>query len=174
MKTALEKRPEPSEYADYYDRYVSLVPDGDIVTILRKQMETSVTLLKVLPSELGDHTYAPGKWTLKEVLGHVVDIEWVFTYRALCFARDSATSLPGVDQDALVRHANFSSRTLADMVEEFRHLRLANTVLFSSFGEEVLDRRGVASDCTFSVRSFPYIIAGHELHHMNVIKERYL
>jgi hypothetical protein len=170
----IRRRPDKTEYYDFYDRYVSLVPDGYIVTILRDQLESALDLLAGVPTEKADYRYAPDKWTLKEVVGHVIDIEWVFTYRALCFARCDTPPLPGVDQHDFMARANFSACAMPDLIEEFRHLRSANTLLFDSFGEPVLDRTGVASECRFTVRSIPYIMAGHEKHHMDVLRDKYL
>lgn len=167
-------RPQPSEYAEYYGAYVERVPDGDIVDVLRDQMEETVRFLGGLPPDKENYRYAPGKWTVKEVVRHVVDMEWVFTNRALCFARGDQTPLPGVEQDDFVAGSDFSALPLRDIVEEFRHLRAANTLLFGSWDEGVLARSGTASGCRFTVRSIPYILAGHELHHMTVLRERYL
>jgi hypothetical protein len=174
MSSSAVRRPHRSEYAEYYGRYVDLVPDGDIVDVLRDQLEDSLRLLGAVPPEKADYRYAPGKWTVKEVLRHVIDIEWVFTYRGLRFARGDDTALPGVEQDALVAGTDFTSLSLRDFIEEFRHLRTANTLLFGGWAKAVLDRSGVASGCRFTARSSPYIVAGHERHHMTVLRERYL
>jgi hypothetical protein len=174
MSSSVVRRPLPSEYAEYYGAYVERVPDGDIVDVLRDQMEETVRFLGGLPPGKGDYRYAPGKWTLKEVVRHVVDMEWVFTNRALRFARGDETPLPGVEQDDLVAGTDFSRLSLRDVVEEFRHLRAADTLLFGSWDETILDRSGIASGCRFTARSIPYILAGHERHHMTVLRERYL
>ncbi|NIO00715.1 MAG: DUF664 domain-containing protein [Candidatus Latescibacteria bacterium] len=167
-------RPEKKEYFEFYDRYVKLVPEGDIVAILREQLQTTLELLRGVPQEKVDHRYAPGKWTLKEVVGHVIDMEWVFSYRALSFARCKTPPLPGVDQEEFMSGANFSARAMSDLMQELQHLRSANILLFDSFDETILDRTGIASDCRFTVRSIAYIIAGHEKHHMEVLSEKYL
>jgi hypothetical protein len=171
---ARKRRPERSEYAEYYGHYVDLVPEGDVVDVLRAQARDSVRFLRGIPPDKADFRYAPGKWTVKEVLRHVIDIEWVFTVRALRFARGDATALPGVEQDALMTQADFSRLSLDDFIEEFRGLRAADTALFAGWDEAILDRGGIASDCRFTVRSIPYILAGHERHHMAVLRERYL
>jgi len=171
---ASSRRPERSEYADYYHAYVGLVPDGDIGTILEEERRRTVDLLSAISPERADYRYAPGKWTLKEVLGHVVDMEWAFTYRALSFARGATDPLPDVDQDAFVKQADFQGRELADLLAEFSHLRSANTRLFTSLDETALDRRGVASGKVFTARAIPYVIAGHQMHHVRVLRERYL
>lgn len=168
------RRPHNDEYADFFAGYVALVPDGDIITILRDQLDPTLDLLRSVPVEKHDYRYAPDKWTLKQVVGHVMDGEWVFTYRALRFARGDQTQLPGMDQDTFMAHAPFDERSLDDILAEFSHLRQANTTLFDSFGEEVLDRTGIASECRFSVRALLYFNAGHLAHHLNVLQERYL
>jgi len=170
----MNRRPENSEYLEYYDRYVRLVPDGPIVAILRDQLQRTLDLLRSVPAEAIDYRYAPGKWSLKEVVGHVIDVEWIFTHRALWFARGNEQALPGMDQDEFVAAANFASRSLADMLLEWEHLRTANIILYDSFDTAILDRSGTASDCRFTVRSIPYIMAGHEQHHINVLKDKYL
>jgi hypothetical protein len=170
----MRRRPDSTEYHEYYNRYVSLVPDGDILSILREQLESTLVFLSAIPGERYEHRYAPDKWSLQEVLRHVFDIEWVFTYRALHFARGETSPLPGVDQDALMMGVAPASYSKRNLIEEFLHLRTSNIVLFGTFDESILDRTGIASDCRFSVRSIPYIMAGHERHHIAVIRERYL
>ena len=167
-------RPDVDEYAAYYGRYVSLVPDEDVLTFLRTQREAVLDALRGVDTRLAGHRYAPDKWSTKEVVGHVVDVEWVFTHRGLWFARRCEAPLPGMDQDDFVSAANFDDRSLADLLEEFAHLRSANIVLFESFDERILNRSGEASECRFTVRSIPYIIAGHAEHHLRVLRERYL
>lgn len=174
MSASTFRRPEPSEYAAYYGSYVDLTPDGNIVDILREQMEDSVRFLRKVPPERANHRYAADKWTLKEVVRHVVDMEWVFTCRALRFARGDATELPGVEQDDLIAGTDFSPLPLRDLIEEFRHLRAANTLLFGSWDEAILDRSGIANGVRVTARAIPYILAGHERHHMTVLRERYL
>lgn len=167
-------RPGKSEYDEYYDRYIRLVPDGDIIEILGAQFEATNRLLKTVPAEKEVYRYAAGKWTTKEVLGHILDTEWVFAYRGLSFARGIAGPLPGIDQDEFMAGADFASRPLSGLGLEYSHLRRAVIQLFGSFNESVRGRTGVASGCRFSVRSIMYIIAGHEQHHIDVLKERYL
>lgn len=168
------RRPEKSEYFEYYDRYVQLVPDGELPLILRAQTSVTMDLLRGVSPEAAESRYAPGKWSLKEVLAHVLDTEWVFTYRALSFARGESAPLPSMDPDAYMAKAELSTISLPALLEQFRHLRSANTILFESFGDASLDRTGTASGYNFTVRAVLYVIAGHELHHMNVVRERYL
>jgi len=168
------RRPEPTEYNEFYAGYVAVVPEGDILDILGAEgAEALATFEEVSPGKL-DYRYEPGKWTAREVVGHILDAEWIFTYRALRFARGDATPLPGMDQDEFMAGANFGERDMASMIAEFRHLRAANRALFGSFGEDVLDRSGTASGCSFTVRGLLYIVAGHAIHHVRVLRERYL
>ena len=172
--TSLAQRPGPGEFAVYYANYVKLVPDGDVLATLARELQRTEALLGKLPAAKADYRYAPGKWSLKEVLGHIVDGEWVFTYRALHFARGDKAPLPSMEQDEFMAGANFASMPMSALLAELRHLRAANAILFASFGPEVLERRGVASGNEFSVRALPWIIAGHAIHHVGVIESRYL
>lgn len=168
------KRPAPSEYDSYYARYIGRVPDGPVVETLSMQGKTFNVFLRELPEEMASHRYAPGKWTVAEVLGHVIDAERVFGYRAVHFARGASGAIPGMDQDEWASTAPYSSRSLSSMVEELYLLRGSNVRQFEAFDTQVLDRTGMASGCVFSVRSLLYIMAGHEAHHMAILRERYL
>ncbi len=170
----MRRRPDPSEYFEYYRRYVDLVPEGDVVSALRAQIRATTALLAQIPDEKADFRYAPGKWTLKEVVAHVLDTEWVFTARALHFARNVEGALPGVEQDDMIAAAGVADRSLGSLIAEWRHLREAGALFFESLSDEAWGRTGVASGRTFTVRAMPYIIAGHELHHVGVIREKYL
>ena len=167
-------RPGPSDYNSYYDRYISLIGDGDIIEILEEQRKTSEKFLKTFTEEQGNYSYADGKWTVKEVLGHVIDTEKIMAYRALSFARGEKQSLPGFEQDDYVAESNFNKRSLADLINEFITIRESNIILFKSFNEEILIRRGTASESEVTVLALIYIIAGHEKHHMKFLKERYV
>jgi len=167
-------RPEPNEYAPYYHTYIRQVPEGDIIKILQKQLEETIHLLKDVSEEKALYRYAADKWSVKELIGHVIDAERVFAYRALNIARNDKSELPGMEQDDYVKFAKFDDLALTDLLEEFRHVRQSNIFLFKSFDEEMQMRKGIASGCEFTVRTFPYIIAGHEKHHQNTLKERYL
>jgi len=168
------RRPEKTEYFEYYEVYIGLVPDGDIIEILRSQLVSSLEFYRSIPEGKIDHRYEPGKWSTKEVIGHLIDIEWIFTHRALRFARGDRTPLSGIDQNDLMAGANFEEIGFHPLIEEFHHLRSANIILFDSFSEGILDRIGTASGYEFTVRSIPHILAGHELHHLRVLRERYL
>jgi len=168
------QRPRDTEYEAYYGRYISLVPDGDIGTILEKQREATSALLAPLDTETADFRYAEGKWSVKEVVGHIIDAERVFAFRAFAFSRNDPNAIPGMEQDDYARGANYGDRSLRDIVEEYRAVRSATLHLLRSFDNGMLLRTGTASGCSFTVRSTMYIIAGHELHHLRGLKERYL
>ena len=165
--------PGPDEYATHHAPYVSLVPEGGIVAQLERQAADFSRLLESIPEARGDHAYAPGKWTIKEVVGHICDAERVFVYRALRFARGDATPLAPFDEDAYVPPAEFGARTLADLGREFHAVRNATIALFRGLPAEAWTRRGMASGHEISVRALAWIIAGHELHHRKLLIERY-
>ena len=166
--------PDASEYAPYYGKYIALVGGNDVVAALEDQPRETVSLLTGLTDEQGDYRYAADKWSIKEMLGHVVDAERVFSYRALRFARNDQTPLASFEQDDYVRAGNFSECRLADLIEEFVAVRRATVWLFRQLSAEAWMRRGIASDNPVSVRAIAYIIAGHELHHRRVLQEKYL
>jgi uncharacterized damage-inducible protein DinB len=174
MSTAATARPENTEYALYYDRYVSLVPDGDIVATLSNQLEETLALVHSIPEARGTHRYGEGKWSIKELLGHVIDSERVFSYRALRFGRGDSTPLLGFEQDVFVQGAAFDKRTLDDLAYEYEHVRRATISLFANLEEGAWSRRGVASGNEVSVRGLAFIVAGHERHHLDILRTRYL
>ncbi len=167
--------PKPGEYAEYYSVYINQIPDVEnIIKVLEDNREKTQTFIKSLPEEKGIYSYAEGKWTVKEVLGHIADVERVMAYRAMCIARGEKKPLPGFEQDDYVASANFNERSISEIGEELHHLRNANIALFKSFNEESLMRWGKASNNDVTVRAFLFIIAGHELHHLRILNERYL
>jgi hypothetical protein len=168
------KRPSSSEYAPYYGKYIELVPDGPIVDVLRSQMSETLKLLRSIPEAKGSHAYAPGKWTIKEVVGHVTDGERVFSYRALRFARADATALPGFDENQYTPNGEFGSRTLQNLADELEIVRRSTAALFEGLPKDAATRMGTASNNPVSVQALAYIIAGHERHHVKLLKERYL
>ncbi len=174
MANIFINRPESNEYLPYYEKYVSLVPQGDIVSILEGQLDTTQKLLSGISEAQSDSRYAPDKWNVKELVGHVIDTERIFAYRALRFARNDQTPLPGFEQDDYIRHAAFSASKLSDLVSEFGHLRRANLYMFRNFDGAAWQRRGIASGGEVSVRALAYIVAGHELHHVGILKTKYL
>lgn len=174
--TALSKETKPAadEYAPYYERYIGLVPEGDIIATLRGQMDDTLNLLAGLTDEQANHRYAPDKWSIKEVIGHIIDGERVFAYRALRFARNDKTPLPGFEQDDYVKNGSFDNRRLSDLAKEYEHVRSATIDLFDQLSAEAWERRGTANDSEASVRAIAWSIGGHELHHKGVIREKYL
>ena len=167
------KRPEHTEYAEFYAGYVSKVPGTDVVSVLESQRVQMLQLFAGRSERDGSFRYAPGKWTVKEVLGHITDAERIFTYRAMRIARGDQTPLPGFKQDDFVQNGEFGKRTLAGLVEEFAVVRTASLALFRSFQEEAWPRRGVASEEEVSVRAQAFITAGHQIHHRLILEERY-
>jgi hypothetical protein len=166
-------RPQPGEYNPYYDRYISLVQSDDILGVLEKQAAETVALLKSAGAK-ADFRYAPGKWSVKEVLGHVNDTERIMTYRALRISRGDKTPIEGYEQDDYIRDGNFGQRTLPDLVAEFADIRKATIAFVRHLDAEAGLRRGTANKYEITARALPYIIAGHELHHRRILKEKYL
>jgi len=167
-------RPDSTEYAPYYGQYIAMVQDGNIVATLAAQLETTLSLLRTLSEEQGRYAYAPGKWSIKQLLGHVIDSERIFAYRALRIGRNDRTPLPGFEQDDYVANTDFNARTLTNLIEEFAAVRQASVQLFKPLTDEEWQRRGVANEKEVSTRALAYIIAGHELHHVNTLKSLYL
>ncbi len=167
-------RPTENDYAPYYKDYVNYIEGDNIIKILRDQLSRTVKLVKSIPEEKGNYAYAKGKWSIKEVLGHITDSERIFAYRALCIARGEKKSLPGFEQDDYVRGGNFNNRTLMSLIDEFIQLRKSNIILFNSFTEDMLNKRGLANNNEVTVRAILFITAGHEIHHINILKEKYL
>jgi len=167
-------RPNSSEHHEYYSRYISKVPDGDLITLLQGQARETDALLRGLSEERANYAYAPGKWTIKEVVGHISDAERVFAYRALTVARNDKTPLPSFDENAWARESNASSRSLADLLDEFQAVRAATIQFARGMDPEHGARIGTASGNPISPRALLYIAAGHERHHVDLLKERYL
>ncbi|HJU54882.1 MAG TPA: DinB family protein [Pyrinomonadaceae bacterium] len=174
MRDVTTARPDETEYVPEYGRYVSLVPDGDIVAVLGDQIGETLALLRSIPEERAGFRYEPDKWSIKELVGHLIDSERIFSYRALRFARDDKTALPGYEQDDYVRNGSFDDRTLEDLAAEFASARQATVLLFKHLNGEAWARRGLANESEVSVRALAHIIAGHELHHRSVLRDRYL
>ena len=172
-KTSPIRKPDSNEYAPYYQKYISLVPDADILTTLETQGRQTGMLLAARKESDGDFRYAPGKWSLKEALGHVIDTERVFAYRALRIARNDQTPMEGFEQDDYVKFGPFGQRSLASLIEEFDSVRKASVALFRGLDEPAWTRRGVANKNEVSVRALAYMMAGHELHHRRIFQEKY-
>ena len=172
-KKAVSSRPEQTEYASFYHTYVSKVPGNDIVAALEAQKLQMAQLFAARSEREANFRYAPDKWTVKEVLGHIADSERIFAYRALRIARQDATPLSGFEQNDYVRAGAFGERSLADLAEEFGVVRSATVALFRPLGQQAWLRRGTANNNEVTVRALAYIIAGHELHHRDILNERY-
>ncbi len=166
-------RPQPGEYAPYYDRYISLVPESDILTTLDSQRREMMLLLSGRSEADGDHRYAPEKWSVKEVLGHICDTERIFAYRALRISRGDRTPIEGFEQDDYVRNGPFGKHPIAEVIEDYISVRRATMTLFRNLDGEAWLRRGTANNNEVSVRAIAYTIAGHELHHRRILEQKY-
>ena len=167
------QRPEKTEYAPYYETYVSLVDETDVVATLLSQLDEMQNLLGEISEEKAAHAYAEGKWTIKELVGHLNDGEKIFAYRALRIARADKTPMEGFEQDGYIENANFNDCSLSDLAEEFSLLRRANILFFKNLTDEMWTRTGTASGAAVSVRALAYIMVGHVRHHNNILKTRY-
>jgi len=170
----MKKRPEINEYNPYYATYINLVAEGDIVHILNKQIKETVGLLKGLTEDQAHFRYAPDKWTVKEVIGHIADTERIMAYRLLSFARGEKAALPGYNDEGYVLHASFNRLSIAELLENLEAVRQSTIHLLKGLEEEAWLRKGNANGSDATVRALAYIIAGHELHHRNIIEKRYL
>lgn len=169
------QKPETGEYAPYAIMYIDLLPDdGLVLQHLKDQVESTKALILSQSEERLTTRFAPGEWTIKEILVHISDDERIYAYRALRFARHDSTELPGFEQNDYVAHSGANERSINDILEEYGAVRLATITLFANLDEAVLNRAGVANGHSMSVRAAAYHIAGHELHHINSIKENYL
>lgn len=166
-------RPKPDEYAEWYKNYIDAV-DDDVIDELETQASAFPEFIRSIPPEKADFAYADGKWTVKELLGHVVDTERVMAYRALRFARNDKTPIPGFDENEYVANAHFADRSLDDLAEEFYLLRRANLYFFRSLTDAEINRTGTANNKPMSVRALLFVIAGHLSHHRRILAERYL
>jgi uncharacterized damage-inducible protein DinB len=174
MTSPSHARPAPTEYAPYFGRYVAHVPEVDIVATLRADTPELISALKAIPEERGGFRYAEGKWSIRETIGHMIDAERIFSYRALRLARGDATPLPGFEQNDYAAAAGSDARTLKDLTEELRLVRESTILLFASLPEEAWTRRAVVSGNEISVRALAYVIAGHGRHHLKVLRDSYL
>ena len=166
--------PDRTEAAEYYFTYIDKVPPGDICQILEAQLQDTLALLKTVSEEQSLTRYAPGKWSIREVISHVNDAERLFVFRALWFARGFDSPLPSFDQDVAIKTASADARSFSSHVEEFRAVRAATLTFFQSLPDEAWMRRGTASGYSFTVRALAYITAGHAAHHAQILRERYV
>jgi len=169
-----QKRPQKGDYAEYFEKYIALVPSGDFLELLKQQREDLLGLLSPLTGEQGDLRYAPEKWSIKEVIGHINDAERIFSYRLLRIARGDQTPLPSFEQDPYIKTGNFGARTLKDLLEEFSAIRESTIALVQSMDDAAWLRRGVASQREITSTAVAFIIAGHVRHHRILLEERYL
>lgn len=169
----MNQRPQVDEFPLFYKGYVDTVGDN-VLQELENQIEIFSRFLSSISEEKANSAYAEGKWTVKEVLGHILDTERIMAYRALRFARQDTTALPGFDENDYVKNAHFADRSLESLVEEFIVLRKSTLFLIKSFNEDELNRSGISNEKPISVRALIYIIAGHVNHHHRILKERYL
>ena len=164
--------PTGSEYAHYYADYVAHVPKANIIETLKAQMHDTYTFINSIPGDKAYHSYEKGKWTIKQIIGHLIETERVFSYRALAFSRRDPNPLPSMDE--YVKYSNYNSRTINNLANEFLAVRISTIHLFQNMTKEMISLKGTASNAEFTVRSLAFIIAGHELHHMQVIQQKYL
>ena len=167
-------RPDLNRVPQFYHNYIKHVPEDDLMTSFRNQTTLFIDFLQNIPANKIDYAYAEGKWTIKEMLQHIIDAERVFSYRALRFARKDPTPLPGFDENHFAKNAKADKRSWNDLIEEFKVVRKGTEWLYGSFDEEQLDASGVSNNASNYVLGFGYISIGHSLHHMRIMKERYL
>lgn len=162
-------------FAEYFNHYINLVKDkGDIINVMEKTHQKTNELMDLITEDQGNYAYEKGKWTIKELLVHLIDTERIFCNRALRFARNDKTDLPGYDHDNYVQYSGANERCFADIANEFNLVRSASIALFKSFNENMLNRKGTANSNKLTVLAIGYIISGHEKHHINILEERYL
>lgn len=167
-------RPQAGEYTDHFEKYVSLVPGTDVLGALEQQTRHTLEMLGRLTDEQANFAYAPGKWTIKEVLGHIIDAERIFEYRALRIGRGDQTPIEGFEQDDYVRNGGFGQRQISELIEEYAKVRAATLALFRSFDPAAWSRRGTANKKEITLRALAYVAAGHERHHQNILEQKYL
>lgn len=168
------RRPEPAECAPFHLAYVGEVPDGDLLQTMERQLHETMALLEATPATKADFAYAPGKWSIKQVVGHVTDAERIFAYRALRIARGDQTPLPGFDENLYVPASAAERRSLIDLLAEFHAVRRASLALFHHLPAEAVTRTGIVGGATVSVRALAWVITGHARHHVEILKQRYL
>lgn len=174
MSNQLFNRPQKNEYDSYYEHYVSLVPTDNIIEHLQVTKMATIAYLQSIPTEKWSFRYAEGKWSLKESWIHVLDTERVFAYRAMRISRNDATPLPSYPHNEYVQFYDAENRTAASIIEEYETVRNATIAFFKNLNTAALQRIGTASDCPVSVRALAFMIGGHELHHLNLTRERYM
>ncbi len=167
-------KPNPTDYPEYFGKYINLVPEDDLHQAFKNQLPIIEKFLQSVDEEKSDYAYAPGKWTLKELLQHTTDTERIFNYRALCIARKETASLPGFDENLYAENSNANTRTWQNLSNEFLNVRRSTEDLFKNFSETMLHQKGMSGNNSVSVLSLGFITVGHVAHHINVAKEKYL
>ena len=167
------KRPDSSEHAPYYGTYIALVPETDVLGAMETQLAATLRHLRSLPAGAGTKRYAAGKWSVCEVVGHMIDTERVFAQRALFLARSAPGALPGMDQEDWIKASSFDAADLGELITEFEMTRRSNILFFRHLGGDAWSRRGTGSGVEFTVRALAYIMVGHERHHMDILRTRY-
>jgi len=173
MSADISTRPVSSDFPAYFERYVSLVPETGVLSVLEKQMDEVVKVFRSVPKERESFRYAPGKWSVRQIAGHLTDAERVFGYRALCFGRGEKAALPGFDENDYVANASFDSHPLAELAEEFESSRRSNLLMLGHLALQAWDRKGIASGNEITVRALAYVMAGHARHHLGILATRY-
>jgi hypothetical protein len=173
MTTSSRSRPDTTEYAPFFHNYISSVPEGDVLTLLRESGRKIVDTLAAVPESRGGFRYGEGKWSIREVVGHLSDAERVFSYRAMRIARGDATPLPPFDENTYVPNSGAEARTLANLITEFAVTRESTALLLESLPADAWVRRGIVSEREISVRAIAYVLVGHPMHHLRILRERY-
>jgi hypothetical protein len=167
-------RPQTTDYPEYFGKYISQVPEDNLTEAFKLQFPKIESLLRSVDEEKSTYAYAPGKWTLKELLQHIIDGERIFNYRALCFARGEASNLPAFDENEYAANSNANARSWKSLSDEFINVRRSTADLFNSFTEEMLQQKGSANNKVISVLSIGYTILGHVYHHIKIVEEKYM
>lgn len=168
------RKPQPGYYSPEFERYIQKVPEDDILTIWPEQLDTTLYFFKNIPEDKRNYRYKPGKWTIKEILGHLIDTERIFGYRCLCIARGEMNNLPPYDEELYVQYGYFNERNYKHLLQEYELVKKSNYFLFESLPQEALYQIGNVGGVQMAVLSIPYILLGHELHHLEIIEEKYL
>ena len=174
MNYKIIEKPDKNEYAEYFQRYTKLVPDNNVVENLANQLNEAMSLYKSLEKTKIDYRYSMGKWSIKEVIIHILDTERIFSYRALRIARKDKTPLAGFEQDDYINNINWDNYPFSSVLEEYELVRKHTIIFFNNMTDEMLQQSGISSDMNLSVIAIPFIIAGHERHHLDIINSKYL
>jgi hypothetical protein len=168
------RKPQPGYYSPEFEKYIQKVPEDDILTIWPEQLNATLYFFKNIPEAKHEFRYAKGKWTIKEILGHLIDTERVFGYRCLCIARGEMKNLPPFDENEYVKYGAFNNRHYRHLLEEYEMVKKSNYILFESLPQEALYQIGNVGGVQMAVLAIPYILLGHELHHLEIIEQKYL